>query len=120
MNPLGTILGISNKNYKNMGPITDYRELLEVIKYNQEEHEQWYILVIVNPLNRTAAVDTFLENYDYLNDRTGKIQDMLFDRNGMLATVDWLEDNCPSYEYREGIDIILETEAAHLHVLQGH
>lgn len=28
-----------------MGPITDYRQLLEVIKYNQEEEEeQWYIL----------------------------------------------------------------------------
>ena len=32
---------------------------------------------------------------------------MLFDRKGMIDTVDWLESNCSSYEYREGIDLIL-------------
>jgi|GEM_PF-4955956 len=122
-----------------MGPITDYNELLEVVKYNQEAQEQWYILLIFNPINRTPAVDSFLKNYQYLHDRTGNVHyfipglkndarlkgeiydsdwkqfelsedapiHMLFDRKGMLKTVDWLEDNCPSYEYREGIDLIL-------------
>lgn len=126
-------------NEKDMGPITDYRQLLEVIKYNQEEQEQWYILLIFNPINRTPAVDSFLKNYQYLHDRTGNVhyfipglkndaqlkgdiydsdwrrfqlsEDaplyMLFDQGGMLKTVDWLEENCPSYEYREGIDLIL-------------
>ena len=56
-----------------MGPITDYRQLLEVIKYNQEEEEQWYILLLFNPINRTPAVDSFLKNYQYLNDRTGNV-----------------------------------------------
>lgn len=126
-----------------MNAITDYRQLLQFVKYHQIENEQWYILVIVNPLNRTHAVDTFLENYDYLNERTGKVHyfipgfnnhielngricgnnsfgftvskslseinryDIQFYRNGMLDTVNWLEENCPSYEYREGIDLIL-------------
>jgi len=124
---------------ENMGPITDYRQLLEVVKYNQNEQEQWYILLLFNPLNRTPAVDSFLNNYKYLNDRTGKVHyfipglkndaqlkgdvygpdwlcfqlsenvpyRMLFDQKGMLDTVDWLEHNCPTYEYREGIDLIL-------------
>lgn len=122
-----------------MDPITDYRQLLEVIKYNQEEEEQWYILLLFNPINRTPAVDSFLKNYQYLNDRTGNVHYfipglkndaqlkgeifgpdwtrfqlseiaplyMLFDRKGMIDTVNWIEDNSPSYEYREGIDLIL-------------
>lgn len=124
---------------ENMGPITDYRQLLEFVKYNQNEQEQWYILLLFNPLNRTPAVDSFLNNYKYLNDRTGNVHyfipglkndaqlkgdvygpdwicfqlsenvpyRMLFDPKGMLDTVDWLEHNCPTYEYREGIDLIL-------------
>ncbi len=32
---------------------------------------------------------------------------MLFDRKGLLDTVNWLEDNCPTYEYHEEIDLIL-------------
>ncbi len=134
--PLGNL---KYENDTNMGPITDYRQLLNVIKYNQNEDEQWYILVIVNPLNRTPSVNTFLTNYQYLNDRTGNIHyfipgfaneamlrgdlfvgdrrffqlseslpDVLtFDRKGLLDTVNWLEENCPFYEYREGIDLIL-------------
>lgn len=122
-----------------MGPITDYRQFLEVINYNQEEEQQWYILLLFNPMNRTPAVDSFLKNYQYLNDRTGNVHYfipglkndaqlkgdiynpdwnrfqlsenipfyMFFDRKGMLDTVDWLENNCHSYEYREGIDLIL-------------
>lgn len=134
--PLG---GIGLCKDENMGPITDYRQLLEVVKYNQIEHEQWYILLLFNPMNRIPAVNSFLNNYKYLNDRTGNVHYfipglkndaqlkgdvygpnwsrfqlsesipyyMLFDRKGMLDTVNWLEDNCPTYEYREGIDLIL-------------
>lgn len=139
MIPLGSIIHCVIKPLGNMGPITDYRQLLEVVKYNQNESEQWYILLVFNPLNRTPAIESFLTNYEYLNDRTGNVhyfipglkndaqlkgdvygQDwtrfqlsdkvpyyMLFDRRGMLDTVNWLEENCPSYEYREGIDLIL-------------
>ncbi len=56
-----------------MGPITDYRQLLNVIKNNQHEYEQWYILVILNPFNRTPSVSAFLSNYQYLNDRTDNV-----------------------------------------------
>lgn len=138
MDPLGDInLELNNDN--DMGPITDYRQLLEVIKYNQKEEQQWYILLLFNPINRTPAIDSFLRNYQYLNDRTGNVHyfipglmndaqlkgeiygqdwrcfqlsedvslNMLFDRKGMLDTVNWLENNCPTYEYREGIDLIL-------------
>lgn len=122
-----------------MGPITDYKQLLNVIKYNQNDTEQWYILIILNPMNETPSVKTFLSNYQYLNDRTGNIhyfipgfaneamlqgdlfgggngffqlseqlpKDIAFDRRGLLDTINWLEDNCTSYEYREGIDLIL-------------
>lgn len=122
-----------------MGPITDYKQLLNVIKFNQNDTEQWYILIILNPMNETPSVKTFLSNYQYLNDRTGNIhyfipgfaneamlrgnlfggdngffqlseqlpEGIAFDRKGMLQTVDWLEENCASYEYREGIDLIL-------------
>lgn len=134
--PLGDIVLLNNDD---MEPITDYRQLLEVIKYNQQEYEQWYVLLLFNPLNRTPAVDSFLKNYQYLHDRTGNVhyfipglkndahlngdiygpdwhsfqlsEDvplfMLFDHKGMLQTVNWLEENCSSYEYREGIDLIL-------------
>lgn len=122
-----------------MGPITDYQQLLNVIKYNQNDTEQWYILIILNPMNGTPSVKTFLSNYQYLNDRTGNVhyfipgfaneamltgdlfggengffqlsehlpKDIAFDQKGLLDTINWLEDNCPSYEYREGIDLIL-------------
>lgn len=136
MDPLGN-MGLINEN--DMGPITDYRQLLNVVNWNQREEEQWYILLLFNPINRTPAVSSFLENYQYLHERTGNVHYfipglqndaqlkgdiydsnwnrfqlsekmplwMLFDRKGMLETVNWLEDNCPSYEYREGIDLIL-------------
>lgn len=152
MEPLGDMDPLGDVNYicdplgnlelyseENMGPITDYRQLLEVIKYNQNELEQWYILLLFNPLNRTPAVDSFLNNYKYLNDRTGNVHyfipglkndaqlegnfygpdwvrfqlsdnapfAMLYDHAGLLETVKWLEESCPSYEYREGIDLIL-------------
>lgn len=146
IDPLGDVCHICSplgdlkiQTDENMGPVTDYRQLLEVVKYNQNEQEQWYILLLFNPLNRTPAVDSFLNNYNYLNDRTGNVHYfipglkndaqlngevygsdwsrfqlsenlpyyMLFDRRGMLDTVNWLEENCPTYEYREGIDLIL-------------
>jgi len=152
MDPLGDIAPLGDVNYicdspgnrdlyndENMGPITDYRQLLEVVKYNQNEQEQWYILLLFNPLNRTPAVDSFLNNYQYLNDRTGNVHYfipglkndaqlkgdiydndwkrfqlsenvpfwMMYDQKGMLNTINWIEENCPTYEYREGIDIIL-------------
>lgn len=127
-----------------MNAITNYSQFLSFVEENQQEKEQWYILVIVNPLNRTQAVGTFLDNYDYLNDRTGNVHyfipgfnnnvelngkvcvnryfgsfpnskslsdiynyDITFYKEGMLETVNWLEENCKSYAYREGIDLIL-------------
>lgn len=127
-----------------MNAITDYRQRMSFVSGNQKESEQWYILVIVNPLNGTNAVDVFMHNYEYLNDRTGNVHyflpgfnnnielngevcsnrsfglftrskslseidgnDFTFYRKGMLETVNWLEGNCLSYEYREGIDLIL-------------
>lgn len=127
-----------------MNAITDYRQVLDFVSVSQKENEQWYIFVIVNPHNRTDVVDIFLDNYDYLNDRTGNVhffipgfnnnidlngevcpdfsfgifprtiplsdinnRNVTFYRKGMLDTVNWLEKNCSSYEYNEGLDLIL-------------
>lgn len=124
-----------------MLPITDYKEFLNNVKNNQDEEEQWYILIIVNPYNLTPLVTTFLRNYQYLHDRTGStryfipgfandlqlkdfgriidgifqpyeellLEDLRigFNQQGMLDTVKWLEQNCQSYKYNEGIDLIL-------------
>lgn len=56
IDPLGDVCNICAPlgeidlcNDENMGPITDYRQLLEVVKYNQNEQEQWYILLLFNP-----------------------------------------------------------------------
>ena len=93
----------------------------------------WYIILLGNMYNPTPAINLVIRNLMYLNERTENIRYFIpgvimrnnrvdpycisrtghecfvkdFFPGGFYDTVEWLEDHNPSYQYSEGMDMIL-------------
>ena len=93
----------------------------------------WYIILLGNMYNPTPAINLVIRNLMYLNERTENIRYFIpgvimrnnrvdpycisrtghecfvkdFFPGGFYDTVEWLEDHNTSYQYSEGMDMIL-------------
>lgn len=93
-------------------------------------NNDWYIILLGNLRNETAALKLVLDNYQYLNRRTKDIRFFMpgfivgdkgivankttthFDKfdffeDGFLETVEWLEDGNDNYLYSENMEMVL-------------
>lgn len=58
-----------------MMPISNYKELIETLNwdYDKRRNERWYIFLLMNPQNQTDAGIDIINNFSYLDVRTGNI-----------------------------------------------
>lgn len=58
-----------------MMPISNYRELIQILNWDKEkrEKERWYVFLVMNPRNQTNAGIDIIKNFSYLDARSENV-----------------------------------------------